>query len=213
MTPDKSVNNGVTADNVSTNSKPNKLTCNAGNTNIAIESAPEAYNVGTELERTVRSVSSDSDSSNDELHVYRNGFCAVGNSKTEEHEDYKALYDDAKRELEVQAEKHVKDVTNLKLQFEKEKNDHQIWRKKYNALEVESKDHFEDMKTYYESAVVEKDKQIVSQRKTMDDYDERLCKMISKEGIGVPCDHLNKQSNNNENFCMKPKRKGPTSYM
>ena len=110
--------------------------------------------------------------------------------------------------MEVQAEKHVKDVTNLKLQFEKEKNDHQIWRKKYNALEVESKDHFEDMKTYYESAIVEKDKQIVSQRKTMEDYDERLCKMISKEGIGVPCDRLNRQSNNNENFCMKPKRKG-----
>ena len=51
--PDKSVNNGVTADNVSTNSKPNKLTCNAGNTNIAIESEPEAYNVETELERIV----------------------------------------------------------------------------------------------------------------------------------------------------------------
>ena len=47
--PDKSVNNGVTADNVSTDSKPNKLTCNAGNTNIAIESEPEAYNVETEL--------------------------------------------------------------------------------------------------------------------------------------------------------------------
>ena len=150
--PNKSVNNGVAGDNVSTNSKPNKLTCNAGNTNIAIESELEAYNVETELERTVRSVSSDSDSSNDEVHVYHNGLFVVENSKTEEHEDYKALYDDAKHELEVQAEKHVKDVTNLKLQFEKEKNDHQIWRKKYDALEVESKDHFEDMKTCYESA-------------------------------------------------------------
>ena len=41
----------------------------------------------------------------------------------------------------------------------------------------------------------------------MEDY-ERLCKMISKEGIDVPCDRLNKHSNSNENFCMKPKRKG-----
>ena len=69
--------------------------------------------------------------------------------------------------------------------------------------------HFEDIKANYESVVAEKDKEIVSQRKTMEEYDERLCVLISKESNnGVPCNLLKKQNNKIENFSLKPKRKG-----
>ena len=73
----------------------------------------------------------------------------------------------------------------------------------------DSRDHFEDIKANYESVVAEKDKEIVSQRKAIEEYDERLCVLISKESNnGVPCNLLKKQSNEIENFRLKPKRKG-----
>ena len=108
--------------------------------------------------------------------------------KEEELQNYKALYEERKCQLDVQEEKHEIHVLNLQLQYEKETHEHQLLQEKYDALEKVSKDHFKDMKTYYESAIVEKDKQIVSQRKTIEKYDERLCMLISKESNkGVTC--------------------------
>ena len=93
-------------------------------------------------------------------------------------------------------EKHV---INLQLQYEKETHEHQLLQEKYAVLEEDSKYHFEDMKANYESAIAEKDKQIVFRRKTIEEYNQRLCTLISKgSNSGVPCNSLKKQSSRND---------------
>ena len=124
----------------------------------------------------------------DEQYVYRDGFYKLINTdSTEDKEnatlqathvpvntnDYKPLYEECKRmptELTENFQKHMIEVTT----------EYEFLKEKYGELEEDSQRDFEIMKTSYETAIEEKDKNTVNQMKTIKSYDERLCTLESE---------------------------------
>ena len=102
---------------------------------------------------------------------------------------------------------------------------------RYGDLEETSKTDFDSMKINYDNVIGKKDKLIVSQRKTIDaryvvlqsaeerktEYERLIAEAQNEEimsqnnnevGVSAPCSRLNKISNMDEIFRMKPKKKG-----
>ena len=78
--PDKPISSSVNADVVTTKSETAEPIRNAGNTTVTKESEPAKCNGDTGLESIVSDDRSDSDSSNDEKFVYRDGLQMVMSS-------------------------------------------------------------------------------------------------------------------------------------
>ena len=78
-------------------------------------------------------------------------------------------------------EEHKNHLISLKSECEKLK-------RSYDAFVENNHEEFDMMKLNYENALAAKDELLLSQRKTIEEYDAKMCLMLSSETVGENSD-------------------------
>ena len=119
--------------------------------------------------------SSESVNSDSEAYLYQDGFFKAHPSCTgPKSENYITLYEDVTRQLEDLKSRFRTYMEILNSKYEKETEEHQILQDKFTVMNEEIKIDFEVRKGNFENSIEVKENLIVSQRKTNEEYDEKL---------------------------------------
>ena len=199
----------VTEDMTGENMDEAEININSDTRDTCNGNVSEHSQTTTDIESSSESVNSDS-----EAYVYHDGFFKAKPLCTEpESENYKALYEDTVRQLMDLESRFRTSMENLNSKYDKEKEEHQILQDKFASTNEKMKIDFEVRKVSFENAIEDKEKQIVSQRKTIQEYDEKLCLLVTTDSEkGIPCIKLRKHKLE-DMFRMKPKRSGSTKNL